>query len=79
MIEKSELDMILTPPYLLTDFEVQKYYHNKPKFKGVYSQNKLPKKLIKSIKDGSYVVNLREYISKETHGIALYINGDSVT
>ena len=79
MIEKSELDMILTPPYLLTNFEVQKYYRNKPKFKGVYSQNKLPKKLIKSIKDGSYVVNLRESISKETHGIALYINGDSVT
>ena len=25
------------------------------------------------------MVNLREYISKETHGIALYINGDSVT
>lgn len=49
------------------------------RFKGVYSQNKLPKKLTKTIKDGSYVVNLHEYMSKETHGIVLCINGDSVT
>ena len=79
MMEKSELDRILMQCYLLTDFEVQKYQQNEPRFKGVYSQNKLPKKLTKTIKDGSYVVNLHEYISKETHGIALCINGDSVT
>ena len=40
-------------PHLLTNFEIQKYYQNKPKFNGVYSGNILPK-----IKDGVYVINL---------------------
>ena len=31
------------PPYLLTDFEIQKYYQNEPKFNGVRSRNNLPK------------------------------------
>ena len=30
-------------PYPLTNFEIQKYYENKPKFDGVYSRNNLPK------------------------------------
>ena len=28
----------------LTNFEVQKYYENEPRFNGVYSRNNLPKK-----------------------------------
>ena len=35
-------------PYLLTNFEIQNYYQNEPKFNGVYSRNNLPK-----IKDDS--------------------------
>ena len=35
------------PPHLLTNFEIQKYYYNEPKFDGVYSINNLPE-----IKDG---------------------------
>ena len=35
------------PPHPLTNFEIQKYYQNKPKFNGVYSRNNLSK-----IKDG---------------------------
>ena len=31
------------PPYLLTDFEIQKYYQNEPKFNDVHSGNNLPK------------------------------------
>ena len=32
------------PPYRpLTNFEIQKYYQDKPKFDGVYSRNNLPK------------------------------------
>ena len=31
-------------PYTLTNFEIQKYYQNKPRFNGVYSRNNLPKK-----------------------------------
>ena len=35
----------LIPPHPLTNFEIQKYYHNKPRFNGVYSRNNLPKKI----------------------------------
>ena len=28
----------------LTNFEVQKYYENEPRYNGVYSRNNLPKK-----------------------------------
>ena len=46
----------LMPPQPLTNFEIQKYYQNQPKFNGVYSRNNLPK-----IKDGTFVINLDEY------------------
>ena len=48
---------LLMPPHLLTNFELEKYYENKPRFNGVYSRNNLPKK----IKFGAYVINLDEY------------------
>ena len=35
-------------PHPLTNFEIQKYYENEPRFNGVFSRNNLPKK----IKDG---------------------------
>ena len=34
----------LMPPYPLTNFEIQKYYKNKPRFNGVFSRNNLPQK-----------------------------------
>ena len=46
--------------HLLTNFEIQKYHQNEPKFNGVYSRNNLSK--IK-IKDGTYIMNLKEYES----------------
>ena len=64
----------LMPPHLLTNFEIQRYYHNKPKFNGVYSRNNLPK-----IKDGAYIINLDKYKSIRTQWITLYVNGDNVT
>ena len=60
------------PPHLLTNFEIQKYYQNEPKFNGVYSRNNLPK-----IKDGMYVINLDEYESIGTHWIALNVNANN--
>ena len=42
--------------HLLTNFEIQKYYQNEPKFNGVYLINSLPQ-----IKNGEYVINLDEY------------------
>ena len=62
------------PLHSLTNFEIQKYYQNKPKFNCFYSINSLPK-----IKDGAYVINLDEYKSIGTHWIALYVTGDNVT
>ena len=44
------------PPYLLTNFEMQKYYQNEPRFNGVYSRDNLQEK----IKDGAYIINLDE-------------------
>ena len=55
-------------PHPLTNFEIQKYYENEPRFNGVYSRNNLPKQ----IKDGTYVINLDEYKDTGTHGIALF-------
>ena len=50
------------PRHPLTNFEIQKYYQNEPRFNGVYSRHNLSK-----IKDGAYVVNLDEYSSIGTH------------
>ena len=58
----------LMPPHPLTNFEIQKYYKNEPRFNGVFSRNNLPKK----IKDGAYVINLDEYADTGTHWIALF-------
>ena len=62
------------PPHPLTNFEIQKYDHNQPKFNGVYSRDNLPK-----IKDGAYVINLDEYSDIGTHQIALYVLNNDVT
>ena len=46
----------LMPPHSLTNFEIQRYYQNKPRFNGVSSRNNLPN----IITDGAYVINLDE-------------------
>ena len=58
------------PPHPLTNFEIQKYYKNEPRFNGVFSRNNLPKK----IKDGACAINLDEYADVDTHWIALFCN-----
>ena len=62
-------------PHPLTNFEIQAYYQNEPRFIGVYSRDKLSYK----IKNGAYVINLDEYSDIETHWIALYVNNKTVT
>ena len=57
------------PPHPLTNFEIQKYYQNEPRFNGVYSRDNFPKK----IKDGTHVINFDEYAHVGTNWIALYI------
>ena len=61
------------PPHPLTNFEIQKYYQNEPRFNGVYSRDNLPK-----IKDGAYVINLDEYSDIGTHWVSLYVNNNDV-
>ena len=53
----------LMPPHPLTNFEIQKYYQNEPRFNGVYSRNNLSEK----IKDGAYVLKLDEYADVGTN------------
>ena len=56
------------PPHPLTNFEIQKYYHNETRFNGVYSRNNL----LKKISDEAYVINLGEYADVSTNWIALF-------
>ena len=65
---------IFKPPHLLTNFEIQKYYQNEPKFNGVYSRDNLRK-----IKDGAYVINFDEYSNIGTHWVALYLQKNNIT
>ena len=62
------------PPHPLTDFEIEMYYQNEPRFNGVFSRNNLPKK----IKDGAYIINLDEYADVGTHWIALFCNKNNI-
>ena len=62
------------PPHPLTNFEIQKYYQNEPKFNGVYSRDNLRK-----IKDGAYVINFDEYSNIGTHWVALYLQKNNIT
>ena len=62
------------PPHPLTDFEIQKYYQNVPRFNGVYSRDNLQK-----IKDGAYIININRYSDIGTHWVALYIQNNDVT
>ena len=73
--QRSSLKKNLIPPHPLTNFEIQMYYQNEPRFNGVYSRDNLPDK----IKDWVYVMNLDEYSDIGTHWIALYVNNKTVT
>ena len=64
----------LMPPHPLTNFEIQKYYQNEPRFNGVFSRNSLPKK----INDWAYVINLDEYADVGTHWIDLFCNRSEI-
>ena len=61
-------------PHPLTNFEIQKYYQNKPKFNGVYSRNNFPR-----TRDEAYVISLDVFKSIGTHWIDLYVNYNNVT
>ena len=62
------------PTHPLKNFEIQKYYQNKPRFNGAYSRNNLPEK----IKDAAYVINVDEYADVGAHWIALFGNRNEI-
>ena len=62
-------------PHRLTNFEIQEYYQNEPRFNVVFSRDNLPN----SIKNGAYVINLDEYCEIGTHWVALYVNNKTIT
>ena len=62
-------------PHPRTNFEIQAYHQNEPRFIGAYSRDNLPDK----IKDGAYAINLDEYSDIGIHWIALYVNNKTVT
>ena len=62
-------------PHPLTNFEIQEYYQNEPRFNGVFSRDNLPN----TIKNGDYVINLDEYRDIRTHWATLYVNNKTVT
>ena len=65
----------MIPPHLLINFEIQKYYQNGHRYNGVYSRDLLSK----TIKNGTYVINLDEYADVGAHWIALYVKNIAVT
>ena len=63
------------PPHPLTNFEIQEYYQNEPRFNGVFSRDNLGS----AVKNGAYVINLDEYHDIGTDWVALYVNNKIVT
>ena len=67
--DKEFLKKALIPPHSLTNFEIQNYYKDKPRFNGVYSRDNLYK-----IKNGAYIINFDKHANIGTHWVALYVN-----
>ena len=78
------------PAHPLTNFEIQEYYQNEPRFNGVFTRDNLPNNSNNTtttnnnnnnnnIKNGAYVINLDEYHDVGSHWVALYVNNKIVT
>ena len=74
MKAKLEQVKIFMSSHFLTNFEIQKYFENEPKFNSIYSRNNLSK-----IKDGTNTINLDDLKSIGTHWIALSVIDNNVT
>ena len=62
-------------PHPLTNFEIQEYYQNGPRFNGVFSRDNLGS----TVKNGAYVINLDEYHDIGNHWVALYVYNKTIT
>ena len=61
------------PPHPLTNFEIQKYYKNEPRFNGIFLEIIYLKK-----KHGAYIINLDEYSNVGKHWIALFCKKNEI-
>ena len=64
----------LMPPHPLTNFEIEKYYQNEPRFNDIYSRNKLPK----NNTAWDNLINLDEHADVGTHWIVLFCNRSEI-
>ena len=64
----------LMTPHPFTNFEIEKYYQNEPRFNSVFSRNNFPKE----IKAEAYVINFDEYADVGTHWITLFCNRNEI-
>ena len=74
MVIIQKIKWILIKSHPLTNFEIQKYYENEPRFNGVFSRDNL----LKKIKDGAYVINLDEHKDTGTHWVALFCKKNEI-
>ena len=58
-----EIKWIFNVAHPLTNFEIQNYDENEPRFNGVFSSRHMPEKM----KDGAYIINPDEYSEVGTH------------
>ena len=77
----------MTLPHPLTNFEIQGYYQNEPRFNGVFSRDNLPNTIKNGVSKTSiakrgeqaYIINLDEHQDIGTHWVALYVNNKTAT
>ena len=58
----------LIPFHPLTNFEIQEYYKDGPRFNSVFSRNNLP-----NLKNGAYVINLNHSKNTGTHWVVIFV------
>ena len=65
-------------PHPLTNFEIQKFYQNEPRFNVIYSRDNLPERSTTEIRGGAYIINLDEYSDIGTQWVDLYVQNNNV-
>ena len=58
----------LIPFHPLTNFEIQEYFKDEPRFNGVFSRNNLP-----NLKTGAYAINLDHSKNTRTHWVVIFV------
>ena len=73
LVQNKELKKSLTPFHPLTNFEIQDYFKDEPRFNGVYSRNNLL-----NIKREAYIINLDHSKKSGTHWVVIFVKKDEV-